>query len=464
MLARDSNTNTGNVYLRGGIALGYGDGVLMAGGLADGAGSPVMLRSLDDGSTWVNDVVGGFVNETAYYNFDNSSIWVATGSSGYNSLDSESSSLSYGFSTDTIKYSTDKGETWFNGTNDFTMIGYEVIYANNIWLASGLDGVSSSSYDLKLKYSTDGSNWSNVTLFTSDPFSNMSTPIIAPLPLGSMNYDGSNWNVFVRTEDLSGNKTLKLYSNPNISAAASTWTTEDLSGTFPTDTGLRILSYTRPQYLRTTGSTTDLDISLTFITGDVGNGPIVSSPSAKSFLLYQYIPVSIQFGTSGGVGNVYFFVADSDLPPGLDFNPLTNVLSGNSVNLGNASTLIYVQDSSGITIERLSFTTILPRVIRKQDGAAAYTSLLKQYTEVLAAQSGRDQRMLPNQEVRLGEFMSPVPPTVITQTFTTDCDNCITTGIDVSAQIVNIDAGPLSLNVIEFVDANEGEVFDGGTA
>ena len=464
MLARDSNSNIGNAYLRGGIALGYGDGVLMAGGLADGAGSPVMLRSLDDGSTWVNDVVGGFVNETAYYNFDNSSIWVATGSSGYNSLDSESSSLSYGFSTDTIKYSTDKGQTWFNGANDFTMIGYEVIYANNIWLASGLDGVSSSSYDLKLKYSTDGSNWSNVTLFTSDPFSNMSTPIIAPLPLGSMNYDGSNWNVFVRTEDLSGNKTLKLYSNPNISAAASTWTTEDLSGTFPTDTGLRILSYTRPQYLRTTGSTTDLDISLTFITGDVGNGPIVSSPSAKSFLLYQYIPVSIQFGTSGGVGNVYFFVADSDLPPGLDFNPLTNVLSGNSVNLGNASTLIYVQDSSGITIERLSFTTILPRVIRKQDGAAAYTSLLKQYTEVLAAQSGRDQRMLPNQEVRLGEFMSPVPPTVITQTFTTDCDNCITTGIDVSAQIVNIDAGPLSLNVVEFVDANEGEVFDGGTA
>lgn len=464
MLARDSNSNIGNAYLRGGVALAYGDGVLMAGGLADGAGSPVMLRSLDDGSTWVNDVVGGFVNETAYYNFDNSSIWVATGSSGYNSLDSESSSLSYGFSTDTIKYSTDQGQTWFNGANDFTMIGYEVIYANNTWLASGLDGVSSSSYDLKLKYSTDGSNWSNVTLFTSDPFSNMSTPIIAPLPLGSMNYDGSNWNVFVRTEDLSGNKTLKLYSNPSISAAASTWTTEDLSGTFPTDTGLRIVSYTRPQYLRTTGSTTDLDISLTFITGDVGNGPIVSSPSSKSFLLYQYIPVSIQFGTSGGVGNVYFFVTNSDLPPGLTFNPLTNILSGNSVDLGPASTLIYVQDSSGITIENLSFTTILPRVIRKQDGAAAYTSLLKQYTEVLAAQSGRDQRMLPNQEVRLGEFMSPVPPTVITQTFTTDCAKCITPGIDLSSQIIEIDAGPLSLKVVEFVDANEGEVFDGGSA
>ena len=462
MVARDSNTNTGNVYLRGGIALGYGDGVLMAGGLTDDAGSPVMLRSLDDGSSWVNDVVGGFVKETAYYNFDNSSIWVATGSSGYKSIDSESATLSYGFSTDTIKYSTDKGETWFNGTNDFTMIGYEVIYANNTWLASGLDGVSSSSYDLKLKYSTDGSNWSNVTLFTSDPFSNMSTPIIGPLPLGSMNYDGSNWNVFVRTEDLSGNKTLKLYSNPNISAAASTWTTEDLSGTFPTDDGLRMLSYTRPQYLRNTGSTTDLDISLTFITGDVGNGPIVSSPSAKSFLLYQYIPVSIQFGTSGGVGNVYFFVADSDLPPGLDFNPLTNILSGNSVNIGNASTLIYVQDSSGITIERLSFTTILPRVIRKQDGAAAYTSLLKQYTEVLAAQSGRDQRMLPNQEVRLGEFMSPVPPTVITKTFTTDCAKCIT--VDASGEIVNVDAGLLSLKVVEFIDANEGNPLDGGSA
>jgi hypothetical protein len=190
MLARDSNTNTGNVYLRGGIALAYGDGVLMAGGLTDDAGSPVMLRSLDDGSTWVNDTVGGFVKETAYYNFDNSSIWIATGSSSYKSIDSETATLSYTFATDTIKYSTNQGQTWFNGGNDFTMIGYEVIYADNTWLATGLDGVSSSSYDLKLKYSTDGSNWSNVTLFTTDPFSNMSTPMIAPLPIGSMNYDG----------------------------------------------------------------------------------------------------------------------------------------------------------------------------------------------------------------------------------------------------------------------------------
>ena len=463
MLARDSNTNTGNVYLRGGIALAYGDGVLMAGGLTDDAGSPVMLRSLDDGSTWVNDTVGGFVKETAYYNFDNSSIWIATGSSSYKSIDSETATLSYTFPTDTIKYSTNQGQTWFNGGNDFTMIGYEVIYADNTWLATGLDGVSSSSYDLKLKYSTDGSNWSNVTLFTTDPFSNMTTPIIAPLPIGSMNYDGSNWNVFVRTEDLSGNKTLKLYSSPTLSAPASEWTTEDLSGTFPTDDGLRMLSYTRPQYLRNTGSTTDLDIVLTFDTGDIGNGPIVSSPSSKSFLLYQYIPVSIQFGTSGGIGNVYFFVADSDLPPGLDFNPLTNILSGNSVNLGPASTLIYVQDSSGITIERLSFTTILPRVIRKQDGAAAYTSLLKQYTEVLAAQSGRDQRMLPNQEVRLGEFMSPVPPTVITKTFNSDCGKCIT-AVDASGEIITIDAGLLSVKIAEFVDANEGAPLDGGSA
>ena len=464
MLARDSNTNTGNAYLRGGIALAYGEGVLMAGGLTDDAGSPVMLRSLDDGSTWSNDTVGGFLKETAYYNLDNSSIWVATGSSAYKSVDSETSSLSYTFSTDTIKYSTNQGQTWFNAANDFTMLGYEVIYANNTWLATGMDGVSSSSYDLKLKYSTDGSNWSNVTLFATDPFSNMTTPIIAPLPIGSMNYDGSNWNVFVRTEDLSGNKTLKLYSSPTLAASPSGWTTEDLSGSFPTDDGLRILSYTRPQYLRTTGSNTDLDIVLNFVTGDVGNGPIVSSPSSKSFLLYQYIPVSIQFGTSGGVGNVYFFVSDSDLPAGLNFNPLTNVLSGNSVNLGNASTLIYVKDSSGITIESLSFTTILPRVVRRQDGAAAYTSLLKQYTEVLAAQSARDKRMLPNQEVRLGEFMSPVPPAVITQTFNSDCAKCITTGVDTSGEIVEIDAGPLTLKVVEFVDANEGEVFDGGSA
>jgi hypothetical protein len=103
-------------------------------------------------------------------------------------------------------------------------------------------------------------------------------------------------------------------------------------------------------------------------------------------------------------------------------------------------------------------------VIRKQDGAAAYTSLLKQYTEVLAAQSGRDQHMLPNQEVRLGEFMSPVPPTVITQTFNSDCAKCIITGVDTSGEIVEIDGGVLTLNILEFVDANDGQILDGGSA
>ena len=75
----------------------------------------------------------------------------------------------------------------------------------------------------------------------------------------------------------------------------------------------------------------------------------------------------------------------------------------------------------------LSFTTVIARIIRKQDGAGAYTSLLRQYTEVLGAQGARDNRALPNQETRLGEFMSPEAPDVITQTVDPKCystSNC----------------------------------------
>ena len=467
MLTRDSNSNVGNAYLRGGIALGYGEGVLMAGGLTDDAGSPVMLRSRDDGLTWSSSITGGFTKETAYFNTDNSGVWIATGSSGYKSFDNVASASDPIFTTDTdtIKYSYDQGENWSNAIGAFNMFGYEVIYANDTWVATGVDVVSNAPvfekiYTLRLKYSTDGINWNNATPFTFDISSTL--PFIAPLPLGSMNYDGSNWNVF-RT-DVSGSSP-KLYSSTSISNVASAWSNTTVTS-LPSNTS-RVVSYTRPQYLRTTGpDSPNITITLSFDLR-VGEGPLISSPSIRSFLVYQYIPVSVQLAAAHTSGNVYFFITNAELPPGLTFNPSTNVISGKPAQIGRYTTRVFAQDASGITVDSFDFTVNVPKVLRKQDGAGAYTSLLKQYTEVLAAQSGRDQRMLPNQERRLGEFMSPVPATVVTQTFSTDCITCPRTGTD-GTDVSGGGVFELSLGafttVTAFIDASAGEIFDAGSA
>lgn len=467
MLTRDSNSNVGNAYLRGGIALGYGQGVLMAGGLTDDASSPVMLRSTDDGLSWSSSITGGFTKETAYFNTENPGIWVATGSSGYKSFDNVVSSSDPIFTTDTetIKYSTDQGQTWSNAIGGFNMFGYEVVYANNTWVATGVDVVSNAPvfekiYTLRLKYSTDGMNWNNATPFAFDISSSL--PFIAPLPLGSMNYDGSNWNVF-RT-DISGSSP-KLYSTTSISNPTSGWTNTTVSS-LPSNVS-RVISYTRPQYLRTSDpDSPNLVITLSFDLR-VGEGPLITSPSLRSFLLYQYIPVSIQLAAAHVSGNVYFFITNAELPPGLTFNPLTNIISGKPAQIGNYTTQVFAQDASGITVDSFNFTVNVPKLLRKQDGAGAYTSLLKQYTEVLAAQSGRDQRMLPNQERRLGEFMSPVPATVITQAFSTDCTTCPPVGTNVTdvsgSGVLELSLGAFT-TVTAFIDASGEELFDAGSA
>ena len=463
MLTRDSNSNIGNAYLRGGIALGYGEGVLMAGGLTNDAGSPVMLRSLDEGLSWVDVSEGAFEKETAYFNLDVSSMWIATGSSGYKSFDYRESAPDFTVDTDTIKYSTDYGQHWSNATGGFTMFGYDVIYASNTWVALGVDGISnvssSPTYKFRLKYSVDGILWNNATPFSEDI--SLNPPFIAPMDFGPINYDGSNWNLF-RTD---GSDT-KLYSTSSISNGASQWAATTVSSLV---TGSNpVVAYTRPQYLRTTGSDNpNINIYLYFDLA-LGEGPVISSPTDRSFLLYQYVPMSIQLVASQVSGNAYFFITGSELPPGLTFNPLTNLITGKPADNRQYSTRVFAQDASGITLEYFNFSISVPRVVRKQDGAGAYTSLLKQYTEVLSAQSGRDQRMLPNQTTGLGEFMSPVPPTVVTKVFSTDCDDCPPVGAalapDVSGSVVIESTVPAFTTVAAFIDGNAIELLDGGSA
>ena len=149
----------------------------------------------------------------------------------------------------------------------------------------------------------------------------------------------------------------------------------------------------------------------------------------------------------------------------MNFDPTTNIISGRPAQIGNYSTTIFAKDVDGVTIQTLKFTVIVPRIVRKQDGAAAYTSLLRQYTEVLGAQNARDNRVLPNQEQSLGAFMSPEAPDVVTSAFTTTkCAVCARVECPTVNQLV--EGGNVQTVTCSLLDGNVvGDVFvDGGNS
>ena len=420
---RDDGSNIpNNPYLQGGVALRAKDGILMAGGL----GGNVMVRSANDGTTW-NTVIGSFSEECAYFNLDHPTTWIATGSR-YSSL----TTTDPAFTSDTIKYSTDLGLTWSNVlTGPFNLHGYEVAYGNNTWLATGVSFDLSGStylYTPELRTSTNGSNWAKIQFFSDLFSSNQTSNIVkAPLRLGSLAFDGSNWNVFVNVENQTGTivSIPRLYQHPASGSLLTGWSSVDLSSSFGTigatvNSDLRVVSMTTPKLVF--DENPPIDISLNF-TLSSGIGPTLTSPTTNSFFQYQYIPITpIQLAATG-TGTVYFFVPSANLPPGLTFNQFTNQLTGTPASIGTYSMTFYAKDSVGASTFRFTFTFLIPRVIRTQDGAGAYTSLLRQYTTVLGAQNARDQVVFPTQERALGEFMSPEAPDVITAVIDPRCRN-----------------------------------------
>lgn len=151
-------------------------------------------------------------------------------------------------------------------------------------------------------------------------------------------------------------------------------------------------------------------------------GPVVTSPAVRTVVTYQYMPIEPIVCAGSGTGRVYFFVDSAQLPRGLSWNPITQTLSGSPVVTGSYPVTFYARDSVATTTFAVTFEILIPRIIRKQDGAGAYTSLVRQYAEVNAAQGGRDTRVFPSQERALGEFMAPDAPVVVTQS---NCPVCI---------------------------------------
>jgi hypothetical protein len=405
---RDSNTyNTANIpnvtnvqtnaYLRAGAAIAYKSGVLLVGGLSNASSNQAsVLRSTDFGINWT-DVTTAFAKETAFISTDHSNVWVMTGSDLYESGDTAGADT-FTTSTNTIKYSTDQGATWSNATGGFNMNGYNITYASNVWVATGLDCVDDGGrhkYAPAARVSTNGSNWSSVSVPV--PTYTDTYRYVPPLPFSPFCFDGS-WNTMALHQN---NRDIVLcthstdttsFADTNSWSYATTLTTVFASNS-------RFTYFTNPTYATPGTPSAVLEFP------NVGTGPAITYP-ASFYTMYQYVTIEpIVFSASDPTTTFFVY----NLPVGFAFDPVTNTLTGTPSQLGSASFQVTALDSSrGITTLTVTINVVIPRVIRVQSGAGGFTSLLRQYVEVNSAQNSRDRKVLPGEP--LGEFMAPPAP------------------------------------------------------
>ncbi len=396
----NSFTNYYTVY---GVAFGYSNGVFLLGSKPDTPGYPSMKRSTN-GTTWV-DVSGSFDKEVGNICTDGP-VWVATGSSLYE-MGVASSVLPT--AAVTLKYSTDQGQTWNDAAGStHDVVGVDVVYGSNGWLSSGVSVETSTSIITTLVHSSDGMNWSSVSIpgLTG-------TPIIPSLPeVSSIIFDSyyNLWYVYVKPYY---SYDAILYSHPATGDMTTGWT-QVVSGITPFSSyndGLTYPSRIFGQRFLANGPT---NVTFSFATSTSG-GPIITSPTQFAYTFYQYVTINPIQVTATGTGTIYYFVVDSELPTGIRFDPITGTFSGVSVQLGQRAFNLYAKDDLGITVVTFQTNTIMPTVIRQQTGAGAWTSLVRQYTIVNAAQNSVNGRVLPATEATLGEFTRPEPPDSVSE-------------------------------------------------
>jgi hypothetical protein len=391
--ARDGNQDLFSTfwspYVTGGAALAYKDGVLLLGGNR-------ILRSTDDGLNWAT-VVGGFTTEVATFSVAHETVWVATGSDAYRTGSTPEDP--YNTPTTTIYYSIDAGLSWTAATGGFNVNGYDLQYGRGAWMAIGLN--NAVNYRLQVRYSFDGATWTLLSAVPSPAIvlSDTSRPQ-SLFQLGSLAFDETEWKV-IETLATPG---ATLYSHPYDLPMEIGWTTTDITGSFASLTAdTRFASYVE--------QIIDPGADVTTITFPLPNtGPTFVSPAQSTYVVWQYMPVPPITFTAAGTGIGYFVSA---LPVGLTWNAATRSVSGAPMRTGTQTFTVYAKNS-GLSAFTVTLIVEVPRIIKQQSGAGAYTSLVRQYTEVNAAQNARDSHVLPNESRTLGEFASPYPPSVVT--------------------------------------------------
>jgi hypothetical protein len=399
--------------VRFGNAIAYKNGTLVIAG--QNGGDSAIIRSVNEGDTWA--AVTGSAGWWGRAFCTDAARWIFAGSSYY----APTTEWSDAADVRTLLYSDDTGASWSNvTTGDFNYIADLVVYGNGIWIAGGRQGYAVPSSYVEFRISTDGLTWTSFTLndVTIYPVPAEFIPeleLYKSTLLDSILFDGENFIILLRqttnNEIDYGGATFVPYAYTHVasgSSFSSGWSETEL-------TTLNFGNSSDPSLFLKGRYPVALDppTSVLNFPSQVGNGPTVTSPTDTLVVLYQYAPMTPITFSATGTGTVYFFVRNADLPRGLTFNSVTNTLSGTPMLIGNTPVTFYVKDNNGVTLLTLEFRVIVPSIVRQQTSAGSWTSLVRQYTIVNAAQNSLNGKTLPATEPPLGEFMRPEPPDAV---------------------------------------------------
>jgi len=410
-----------------GNAIAYKNGTLVIAG--QNGGESAIIRSVNQGDTWA--IAGsGSASWSGNAFCTDAARWIFAGSSYYAS----NTPWSGAEDVRTLLYSDDDGASWSNvTTGDFNYNADFVVYGNGIWIAAGREGVGDTNSYVQFRSSTDGLTWTSFTLndVTIYPEPAEFIPELDEYRstlLDSLLFDGENFIILLRqtTNNSSEADTTSYFPYAYAHLASGTSFSSGWTETYM-PTLITIGSYaSRPIGLKGRYPVSlDPPTPVLNFPSQVGNGPTVTSPTTTSLLLYQYAAMTPITFSATGTGTVYFFVRDADLPRGITFNSVTNTLSGRPVLLGTTGVTFYVKDDNGVTLLTLGFRVIVPSIERQQTSAGSWTSLVRQYTVVNAAQNSVNGKVRPATESLLGEFIRPEPPDVVSATGDPNCvKNC----------------------------------------
>jgi len=355
------------------------------------------------GSTYMSNiqtlVVGDPVVKPSllYADASNISSWntVSTGMDIVYDMDQSNGTIvAVGRGGNTMIKSIDNGTSWVPVSSGITEEITGVKYGNGIWMIVGKNSGQSL-----LRYSSNLTTWSNA-------FSN-TTPTATTRGLL---FDGNSWTSSIYGTYPDG-ITQSTYLYPYHSAKKT-----DVDSNWLTIKGTTLSTWFEKYMFRLLSNGTP---TATFSIPSSPGPLMFTSPTVTSYLYYQYVPITPIEITASGIDEFGYFYAFG-LPTGLELVPdpngTTAEIRGTPVETFINGTTVYILLRNGVytTIMAIRMTVIIPRILKKQTSAAAYTSYIRQYTEVNAAQNARDNRVFPTQERALGEFMAPEAPDVVT--------------------------------------------------
>jgi hypothetical protein len=155
------------------------------------------------------------------------------------------------------------------------------------------------------------------------------------------------------------------------------------------------------------------------------SGIAFTSPTQTQYTNWQFVPIpTIDVTASNPVPGSFMYYYASGLPRGLTLNldasGIESSITGTSSQYSDAFQRVVLYAAlnpgaggGGVAALPISMRTVLPTVQKQQTSAGAWTSLVRQYTVVNAAQNSLNGRGLPAGESTLGEFTRPEPPDAV---------------------------------------------------